>query len=73
MTRSLPLSAVEEAASAWFMRRRERASDAGAEQAFQAWLRASAEHQREYERLEQVWEDMAALPLPDSAPTRTHA
>ncbi|WP_454692804.1 FecR family protein [Achromobacter aegrifaciens] len=72
MTRSLPLSAVEEAASAWFMRRRERASDAGAEQAFQSWLQASPEHQREYERLEMVWEDMAALPRPDSAPARTH-
>jgi len=67
MTRSLPLSAVEEAASAWFMRRRERASDADAEQAFQSWLQASAEHRREYERLELVWEDMAALPRPDSA------
>ncbi|MBD9423067.1 FecR domain-containing protein [Achromobacter sp. ACM04] len=71
MTRSLPLSAVEEAASAWFMRRRERASDAGAEQAFQSWLQASAEHRREYERLELVWEDMAALPRPDSA--RVHS
>ncbi len=54
------------------MRRRERASDAGAEQAFQSWLRASAEHRREYERLELVWEDMAALPRPDAAPTHTH-
>lgn len=54
------------------MRRRERASDAGAEQAFQAWLQASSAHRREYERLELVWEDMAALPRPDSAPTRTH-
>ncbi|WP_082401087.1 FecR family protein [Achromobacter aegrifaciens] len=71
MTRSLPLSAVEEAASAWFMRRRERASDAGAEQAFQSWLQASAEHRREYERLELVWEDMAALPRPDAA--RVHS
>jgi transmembrane sensor len=71
MTRSLPLSAVEEAASAWFMRRRERASDADAEQAFQSWLQASAEHRREYERLELVWEDMAALPRPDSA--RVHS
>jgi transmembrane sensor len=65
------LSAVEEAASAWFMRRRERASDANAEQAFQSWLQASAEHRREYERLELVWEDMAALPRPDS--TRAHS
>lgn len=53
------------------MRRRERASDAGAEQAFQSWLQASAEHRREYERLELVWEDMAALPRPDSA--RVHS
>ncbi|MHC0504743.1 FecR family protein [Achromobacter aegrifaciens] len=71
MTRSLPLSAVEEAASAWFMRRRERASDASAEQSFQSWLQASPEHRREYERLELVWEDMAALPRPDSA--RVHS
>lgn len=53
------------------MRRRERASDADAEQAFQSWLQASAEHRREYERLELVWEDMAALPRPDSA--RVHS
>lgn len=53
------------------MRRRERASDAGAEQAFQSWLQASAEHRREYERLELVWEDMAALPRPDAA--RVHS
>ncbi|WP_372341638.1 FecR/PupR family sigma factor regulator, partial [Achromobacter insolitus] len=53
MTRSSPLSAVEEAASAWFMRRRARASDASAEQAFQSWLQAAPEHRREYERLEQ--------------------
>lgn len=68
MTRSSPLSAVEEAASAWFMRRRARASDASAEQAFQSWLQAAPEHRREYERLEQVWEDMAALPRPAAAP-----
>ncbi|WP_082900630.1 FecR family protein [Achromobacter insolitus] len=67
MTRSSPLSAVEEAASAWFMRRRARASDASAEQAFQSWLQAAPEHRREYERLEQVWEDMAALPRPAAA------
>lgn len=68
MTRSSPLSAVEEAASAWFMRRRARASDASAEQAFQSWLQAAPEHRREYERLEQVWEDMAALPRPAATP-----
>lgn len=75
MTRSLPLSAVEEAASAWFMRRRSRASDAGAEQAFQAWLAQSPRHALEYERLEQVWDDMAALPRPASlaAQPRPHA
>ncbi|WP_447917201.1 FecR family protein [Achromobacter aegrifaciens] len=72
MTQSLSLSAVEEAASAWFMRRRERASDAGAEQAFQSWLQASPQHRQEYERLEQVWEDMAALPRRGSAPAQTH-
>lgn len=53
------------------MRRRERASDASAEQSFQSWLLASPEHQREYERLELVWEDMAALPRQDAAPTHT--
>ncbi|WP_129245542.1 FecR family protein [Achromobacter veterisilvae] len=67
MTRSRPLSAVEEAASAWFMRRRDRASDAGAEQAFQAWLAQSPLHGQEYERLVQVWEDMASLPRPATA------
>lgn len=50
------------------MRRRARASDASAEQAFQSWLQAAPEHRREYERLEQVWEDMAALPRPAAAP-----
>ncbi|MGE8611832.1 MAG: FecR family protein [Achromobacter veterisilvae] len=67
MTRPRPLSAVEEAASAWFMRRRDRASDAGAEQAFQAWLAQSPLHGQEYERLAQVWEDMASLPRPATA------
>jgi transmembrane sensor len=67
MTRSRPLSAVEEAASAWFMRRRERASDAAAEQAFQAWLAESPLHRQEYERLAQVWDDMASLPRPSTA------
>ncbi|MBB1596076.1 DUF4880 domain-containing protein [Achromobacter sp. UMC46] len=62
MTESHPLSAIEEAASAWFMRRRARTSDAGAEQAFQAWLAQSPVHRQEYERLAQVWDDMAALP-----------
>lgn len=67
MTRPRPLSAVEEAASAWFMRRRDRASDAAAEQAFQAWLAQSPLHGLEYERLAQVWEDMASLPRPATA------
>ncbi|WP_338880659.1 FecR domain-containing protein [Achromobacter veterisilvae] len=67
MTRPRPLSAVEEAASAWFMRRRDRASDAGAEQAFQAWLAESPLHGQEYERLAQVWDDMASLPRPAAA------
>lgn len=70
MTRSRPLSAVEEAASAWFMRRRDRASDAAAEQAFQAWLAESPLHGQEYERLAQVWEDMASLPRPAAASAR---
>lgn len=67
MIRSRSLSAVEEAASAWFMRRRERASDPQAEQSFQAWLAESPQHRREYDRLAQVWEDMAALPRPAAA------
>ncbi|WP_152900260.1 FecR family protein, partial [Achromobacter xylosoxidans] len=70
MTPSRSLSAVEEAASAWFMRRRERASDASAEQAFQAWLAQSPLHRQEYDKLAQVWDDLAALPRPASAPDR---
>lgn len=70
MTPSRSLSAVEEAASAWFMRRRERASDAGAEQAFQAWLAQSPLHRQEYDKLAQVWDDLAALPRPLPATTR---
>lgn len=62
MTESHPLSAVEEAASAWFMRRRDGVSDLREEQAFQAWLAQSPLHRQEYERLTQVWDDMAALP-----------
>lgn len=73
MTRSRPLSAVEEAASAWFMRRRDRASDAAAEQAFQAWLAESPLHGQEYERLAQVWDDMASLPRPAAASARAPA
>lgn len=73
MTESHPLSAVEEAASAWFMRRRDRASDAGAEQAFQAWLAQSPAHRQEYERLAQVWDDMAALPRQPAARTLSPA
>ncbi|MCV6902199.1 MAG: FecR domain-containing protein [Achromobacter xylosoxidans] len=70
MTQSRSLSAVEEAASAWFMRRRERASDASAEQAFQVWLAQSPLHRQEYDKLAQVWDDLAALPRPASAPDR---
>lgn len=70
MTQPRSLSAVEEAASAWFMRRRERASDAGVEQAFQAWLAQSPLHRQEYDKLAQVWDDLAALPRPASAPDR---
>ncbi|MGH8818314.1 MAG: DUF4880 domain-containing protein, partial [Achromobacter pestifer] len=73
MTQSPPLSAIEEAASAWFMRRQDRASDAGAEQAFQAWLAQSPLHRQEYERLTQVWDDMAALPRQASVRTRAQA
>ncbi|MDT4813540.1 FecR protein [compost metagenome] len=73
MTRSRSLSPIEEAASAWFMRRRERSPDAGAEQAFQAWLAESPRHRQEYERLAQVWEDMASLPRPAAAPARPPA
>ncbi|MGY6268050.1 FecR family protein [Achromobacter denitrificans] len=69
MIPSRSLSATEEAASAWFMRRRERATDARAEQAFQAWLAESPLHRQEYERLAQVWEDLAALPRPSAAGT----
>lgn len=64
MTQSHPLSAVEEAAAAWFMRRRARASDADSENAFQTWLAQSPLHKQEYERLAGVWDDMAALPRP---------
>lgn len=64
MTESHPLSAIEDAASAWFLRRRERASDAGLEREFQRWLAQSPAHRHEYERLAQVWDDMAALPRP---------
>lgn len=71
MTQYPPLSAIEEAASAWLLRRRDRASDAGAEQAFQAWLAQSPLHRQEYERLTQVWDDMAALPRPASLRART--
>ena len=64
MNPSQPLSATEAAASAWFLRRREAAHDAGAEREFQAWLAESPLHRQEYERLTQVWDDMAALPRP---------
>ncbi|RSE90405.1 FecR family protein [Achromobacter denitrificans] len=73
MTQSHSLSVVEEAASAWFLRRREVASDARAEQAFQAWLAESPLHGQEYERLAQVWEDMASLPRPAPARAKTPA
>ncbi|MFD4839532.1 FecR family protein [Achromobacter sp. NPDC058515] len=68
MNPTQPLSVVEAAASAWFMRRREGMLDAGAERDFQAWLAASPLHRQEYERLAQVWDDMAALPRPASRP-----
>ncbi|WP_291379282.1 MULTISPECIES: FecR domain-containing protein [Achromobacter] len=64
MNPSQPLSATEAAASAWFLRRREGALDAFAERDFQAWLAESPLNRQEYERLDQVWDDMAALPRP---------
>jgi len=64
MNPSQPLSATEAAASAWFLRRREGALDAYAERDFQAWLAESPLNRQEYERLDQVWDDMAALPRP---------
>ncbi|AZW29624.1 sigma factor regulatory protein, FecR/PupR family [Bordetella bronchiseptica GA96-01] len=67
MTEPSPLSPVEEAASAWFLRRRERPDDAGVEQAFQAWLAESPRHRHEYARLERVWSDLAMLPRPAAA------
>ncbi|MFJ1300061.1 FecR family protein [Pseudomonadota bacterium AL_CKDN230030165-1A_HGKHYDSX7] len=67
MTQHHPLSAIEEAASAWFLRRRERAGDADLEQAFEAWLAESPRHRAEYERIATVWDDLAALPRPATA------
>ena len=68
MTHPHSLTAIEEAASAWFLRRRERAGDRDVEQAFEAWLNESPRHRSEYERIAGVWDDLAALPRP-SRPT----
>lgn len=52
---------IQEAAAAWFARRRGETRDAAEQARFEAWLAADPEHQREYDILEQIWRDAGGL------------
>lgn len=52
---------VREAAASWFSRNRAPTRSAAEEQAFAAWLAASAEHRAEYAALERVWQAAATV------------
>ena len=52
---------VREAAARWFSRNQAPALSPAEQQAFAAWLAASADHRAEYAALERVWQAAAAI------------
>ncbi len=66
---------VAEAAAAWFTRRDGRAPTPEEERAFQAWRGENPEHERAWQRLNQLWAGLDAAPeaMRDSARSRVKA
>lgn len=69
-TQSRPDDRVQEEAALWFARMRGETVSARRRARFDAWLAADAAHRREYEILQQVWDQSARLAPPQAGRRR---